>query len=138
MWDYPEEHLVVIKDEQVFLLVKFEIILPLLCCLWTSLQISTAEHFQDLSKVQSPAISKAKLLKENVFGDMMLSQWPCFTWKFFMLWFHKILKLVFQNQPSCPRNIALKTLKRNIYFDFSVEHVLKVLLIGLFIHLSLK
>ena len=24
---------------------------------------------------------------------MMLSHWPCFTWKFFMIWFHKILKL---------------------------------------------
>ena len=34
----------------------------------------------------------------------MLSHWPCFTLKFFMIWFHKILKSVYQKQPPCPRN----------------------------------
>ena len=28
----------------------------------------------------------------------MLSHWPGFTWKFFIIWFHKILKLIFQKQ----------------------------------------
>ena len=32
LWDYPQEHLFVIKDEKVCPFVKFEIILPLLCC----------------------------------------------------------------------------------------------------------
>ena len=36
----------------------------------------------------------------------MLSHWAYFTLKFFMIWFHKILKLIFQMQPSCPRNIC--------------------------------
>ena len=36
----------------------------------------------------------------------MLSHWPSFTWKFFMIWFHKMLKLIFQTQPSCHRNIC--------------------------------
>ena len=31
--DYPQEHLVVIGDENVGTFEKFEIILPLLCCL---------------------------------------------------------------------------------------------------------
>ena len=34
-----------------------------------------------------------ELSKENVSGNMILSHWPCFTWKFLMIWFHKILKL---------------------------------------------
>ena len=33
LWDYPQEHLVVIRDEKVSTFVKFEIILPLLCFL---------------------------------------------------------------------------------------------------------
>ena len=32
LWDYSQEHLVVIKDEKVCPFVKFEIILPLICC----------------------------------------------------------------------------------------------------------
>ena len=44
LWDYPQEYLVVIRDEKVSLFVKFEIILPLLCFLLTTLQISTVGH----------------------------------------------------------------------------------------------
>ena len=33
----------------------------------------------------------------------MLSHWPCCAWKFFMICFHKILKLISETQPSCPR-----------------------------------
>ena len=33
LWDYPQEHLVVIRDEKVSPFVKFEKILPLLCFL---------------------------------------------------------------------------------------------------------
>ena len=72
--------------------------------------------------------------------------WPCFTWKFFMIWFHKILKLIFQKQPSFPRNICtehwrkLPNLKAFLEIflylksNDSVEHVLRVLLIMLFIY----
>ena len=35
-----------------------------------------------------------EISKENVLRNMMLSRWSCFTWKFFMTWFHKILKLI--------------------------------------------
>ena len=31
LWDYPQEHFVVVKDEKVCPFLKFEIILPLLC-----------------------------------------------------------------------------------------------------------
>ena len=33
LWDYPQEQLVVIGDEKVCTFMKFEIIVPLLCCL---------------------------------------------------------------------------------------------------------
>ena len=32
---------------------------------------------------------------------MMLLHWPCFTWKFFIIWFHKILQLIFGEQLLC-------------------------------------
>ena len=44
IWNYPQEYLVVIRDEKVSPFVKFETILPLLCFLLGSLQISTAGH----------------------------------------------------------------------------------------------
>ena len=69
LWDYPQEHLVVIRDEKVSPFVKFEIILPLLCFLldpltnkhyrtWSSMINS---RFQNLSKVRNPAASKEKV-----------------------------------------------------------------------------
>ena len=69
---------------------------------------------------------------------MILSHWQSFTWKIFILWFHKILKLISQKLPSSPRNTCTENwrklpnltalleiflyLKNN---DF-VEHVQKV------------
>ena len=47
-----------------------------------------------------------EISKGNVLGNIMLSHWLCLNWKFFMIWFYKILKLIFQKQPSCPRNIC--------------------------------
>ena len=29
-----------------------------------------------------------------------------------MIWFHKILKLIFERQPSCPRNVGTKQLRK--------------------------
>ena len=46
------------------------------------------------------------LQKKMFWGNMLLSYSPCFTWTFFMIWFHKILKFIFQTQPSCPRKIC--------------------------------
>ena len=78
--------------------------------------------------------------------NMMLSHWPCFTWRLFMIWFHKILKLIFQMQLLCSRNICLEHWKKlpnlTVFLDIflnlknndSVEHVYKVLLIELFIY----
>ena len=72
LWDYHQEHLVVIRDEKVCPFVKSEIILPLRCFLWDPL---TNKHcrarnflinlwtcrFQDLSKVQNATVSKVKV-----------------------------------------------------------------------------
>ena len=81
---------------------------------------------------------------------MMLSHWPCFTWKFFMIRFHRILKLIFQKQSICPRNIYIELWGKlpnlraffKIFFylknnDFA-EHVQKVLLIVLAIYFQGK
>ena len=79
-------------------------------------------------------------------GNMMLSHWPCFTWKFFMIRFHRILKLIFQKQSICPRNICIELWWKlpnlraffKIFFylknNDSAEHVQKVLLIVLAIY----
>ena len=64
--NYPQEHLVDIRDEKVSPFVKFEIILPLLCFLLDPLTNKDMEHdklvhrFQDLS-IKNPAVSKAKV-----------------------------------------------------------------------------
>ena len=89
-----------------------------------------------------------KLTKENVFGNMMLSHWPCPTSKFFMTWFHKILRLIFQKQPTLWK--LYSTLKKPPIFtafleillylknNDSVEHVQKVLVIVLLIYFQVK
>ena len=86
--------------------------------------------------------------KANVLGSHWT--WTCFTWKFFMIWFYKILRLIFQTQPSCSRNICAEHWKKvpdliafsEIYLylksNDSVEHVQKVLLIVLFIYFKGK
>ena len=50
---------------------------------------------------------------------MMLSHWPWFTWKFFMILFPKILKLVFQKQ-----HYFLKIYVLNTYFHSFLGNVL--------------
>ena len=145
LWEYSQEHLIVIKDE------KFEIILPLLCCLlepltnkrcraWSSMIDSwmdsrTCQKYRTSLTARQRSNNYLHLSKENVLGNMMLSHWPCFMGKFFMIWFHKILKLIFQKQPSCPRNICaqqwqklpISTAFLEIFFylknNDSVEHV---------------
>ena len=66
-----------------------------------------------------------------------------------MIWFYKILKLIFQKQPSCPRNICTGHLRKlpnltaflGIFLYLknsdSVEHVWKVLLIVLCIKVQI-
>ena len=115
LWDYPQEQLLVIKDEKVRPFVKFEIILPLFCCLldpltskhcraWSSLinlwiNFTTCQKYRILLSSRQRSNNYLELSKENVWGNMMLSHWPCFTWKFFMIWFHKIIQLIFRKQP---------------------------------------
>ena len=118
----PPRAPVVIKDEKVCLFMKFKTITPLLCCLsdlltnkhcragssmtnlWTDSKIFQKYRF--LQSARQRPNNYLKRSKEKVLGNMMLSHWPCFTWEFFMMWFHKILKLIFQKQPSWPRNIC--------------------------------
>ena len=113
---------VVIRDENVCSLVKFESIILLLCCLsdlftnkhcsaWSSMIIlwidsRTCQKYRILVSAKQRPNNYLELSKENVLGNMILSHWPRFTQKFFMTWFYKILKFIFQKQLSCPRNIC--------------------------------
>ena len=103
--------------------MKFEKILPLLCFLldpftnrhcrtWSSMinlwrDSRTCQKWRILLSARSKFnYNYLELSKENVLRNMMLSHWLCFTWKFFMIWFQKILK--FLKQPLCPRNECLE------------------------------
>ena len=55
-----------------------------------------------------------ELSKENVLGNIVLSYWPCFTWKFFMIWFHKILN--FSEAAIMSKKYMHGTLKKTTYF----------------------
>ena len=44
--------------------------------------------------------------KENVLVKYDAATLSMFYLKFFMIWFHKIFKLIFQTQPPCPRNVC--------------------------------
>ena len=102
-------NLVDIRHEKVSPFVKFEIILSLLCFLLDPLtnkhcrtrSSKLVDRCQDLSKwiillSIRPRFNYNYLefSKENVLRNMMLWHWSCFNWKFFMIWFHKILKLI--------------------------------------------
>ena len=111
LWNYPQKHLVVIKDKKLYPFVKFKIIISLLCCLldpltnkhckaWSSMinlwiDSKTCQKYRILLSGSQRSNNYLDLSEENVFENMMLSLWPCFTWKFFIIWFHKILKLIF-------------------------------------------
>ena len=76
---------------------------------------------------------------------MTLSHCPCLTWKFLTIWFHKILKLIFQTLPSCtehwkklPNLTALLEICLYLKNNDSVKHVQNVLLIVLFIYFQGK
>ena len=138
-WDYLQEYLVH-ERWKVSPFVKFEIILPLLYFLLNPLTNKCPGHgvydkivdgFRDLSKLKSCShqgkglINTFSFQKKTFFGNMMLSHWPCYTWKFFMIWFRKIPKVNFQKPWSSPRNIC-------------TEHILPHLTAFLEIFLSLK
>ena len=63
------------------------------------------------------------LQKKTFLGNMMLSHWPCFTWKFFIILFLKILDLIFQAQASCPNLTAFLEIFLHLKNNDSVEPV---------------
>ena len=90
---------------------KFEIILPLLsflldplpnkhCRTWSSMinlwinSMTCQKKIIFLSTRPRFNYNYLELSKENVLRNMTLSHWSCFTWKFFMIWFHQSLKLI--------------------------------------------
>ena len=79
------------------------------CRAWSSMNSfwidsRTCQKKKILLSARKRSNNYLKLSKENFLGNMMLSHWPCITWKFFMIWLHKILKLIFQKQLSSPGN----------------------------------
>ena len=67
-----------------------------------------------------------ELSKEIVLGNMMLRQWPFFTWQFFMIWFFIILKSIFQKLSSCPRDICTQHWRKppilTAFLEISLYH----------------
>ena len=61
------------------------------------------------------------LSKENDLGDMILSHWPCFTWKLLIIWFHKNLKLIFQKPRSSPRNKCIEYWRELWKFSYTLR-----------------
>ena len=85
LWDYPQEHPVVIRDEKVSSFVKFKIILSLLCSLldpltnehgktWSSM-INLWIDSRTYQKLRIPLLARQRssnyleLSSENVFGE---------------------------------------------------------------------
>ena len=160
LWRYSQEHLVVIKDEKACPFVKLEIILPLFCCLLDSLRNKHCRAWSSMINlwIDSRTCQKYRILlsarqRSNNYLEKITKR-KClggiwyFTWK---IWFHKILKLIFQRQSSCPRNICMYwTVKKTTSFVAFLEiflylkncdsgkHVYKVLLIVLFIYFQRK
>ena len=111
LWDYTHEHFVVIIDEKACSFVKLTIILSFLCSLLEPLKSKhcraessmmnlwidsmICQKYRMLVSVTQMSNNYLELWKENVLGNMILSLWPCFTWKLIMIWFHKILQLTF-------------------------------------------
>ena len=125
------------------------------CMTWSSMislwiNCRTHQKYRILLLARQSPNNNLELSKENVLGNIMLSHLPCFTWKFFMIWFHKILKLIFKKQPSCSINICTKHWRKlpnltaflEIFLFLknkdSVKHVKKVLLIVLSIYFEDK
>ena len=114
-----------IRDEKVspFAFVKFKIIQPLLCFF----DPPTNKHCRKWSSMiilLSPKQRSSNYLetsKENVLRNMILSHWPCFTWKFFMIRFHRTLKFLFQTQLLCPRNICTEHRRKLPYLTAFFE-----------------
>ena len=116
-------------------IVRFEIILPLLCCLldplrnkhyreWSSvinlwINSRNCQNYRILLLTMERSNNYLELPKENVLGNMMLSHWPSSTWNFFMIWFHKILKLIYQKQSSCPRNMCTEHWRNHLLSQLS-------------------
>ena len=70
-----------------------------------------------------------ELPRENVSGNMIRSHWTWLTWKFFMVWFHKIFKSIFHKRPLCPKNIvkiAISEMKSNTEQKIKLEQLHKV------------
>ena len=80
---------------------------------WNSI-LWTCQKWRILLSARQGSSNYLELSKQTFggWGDLMQSHWPCLTWKFIMIWFHKILKLIFQKQPSCPRVICTEHWKK--------------------------
>ena len=80
LWDYPKEHLVVIKDERICPFVKFEIIRPLLCSFLDPLMINL---WIDSRTCQKYRIMLSARQRSNNYSE--LSNLKLLKWKFLRL-----------------------------------------------------
>ena len=81
----PQENLVVIRDEKVSPFVKFEIMLT------PFVDSRLCQKQRILLSSRQRSNNYLELSKENALENMMLPHSPCFTLKFFMVCFIKLL-----------------------------------------------
>ena len=86
---------------------------------------TTCQKYRILLSARQRSNNYLEFSKENVLRKIMLSHWPCFTGKFFMIWFNKILKLIFQRQPSCSRNIFIEEHSLFSQLSWKVSYTLR-------------
>ena len=95
-WDYLQEHLVVIRDENVCPFVKCEIIVPLLCCLldpltnkhcraWSSMinlwiDSRTCQKYSILLSPRQRSNELLAAFKRKCFGDIDHDLLECSSW----------------------------------------------------------
>ena len=130
LWNNPIPPLLLIRPYSILSLLCCLLVTNKYCRTWSSMinlwiNSRTYQKYRILLSSRKKSDNYLELSKENVFRNMMLSHWQGFTWKFFIIWFHKILKLIFQRQLSCPRNMCTEYwIKPPIFTAFKFSYIL--------------
>ena len=137
MWDYPQEHLVVIKNEKSFSFFEIRNNSTLLLLFVRSpykyalqgmaFYDKFVDRFRDATFQKNPVVTKGRsnnyleLLRGDILGNMMISHWQDLTWNFLIVWFHKIFKLIFH---TCPKTICAENWRKTPSLPAFLENFL--------------
>ena len=84
--------------------------------------VKFVDRFQDLPKESCCRQREGLILTESFQQKMLRGIW-CITWKFFMVWFGKILKKKFQSNDQVLK-ICILNIKKTTYLDSFVWNFL--------------